>query len=121
MNEDMTDKEKMEFVFGVREDDEPTVENWNREVAASLAQEEGLELNDDRWAVAEFLRKHFEEVGNIEHARDMSTILHQRFEKQGGLKYLYTLFPRGPVSQGCKIAGIPVPADSKSESFGNIA
>jgi tRNA 2-thiouridine synthesizing protein E len=117
---DMTDKEKMEYVFRVHED-EYTVENWNRDVAASLAKEEGLDLTDDRWEVASYLRKLFDGTGEIEHARDLSAVLDQRFKDQGGLKYLFRLFPKGPVSQGCKIAGIPVPKDSSNASFGNVS
>jgi tRNA 2-thiouridine synthesizing protein E len=121
MNDEMSDKEKMEFVFGVREDDEPVVEDWNRDVATELAKDEGIDLSDAHWDVVSFLRKHFDEVGTIDYARDLSAVLNQHFEKQGGLKYLYTLFPSGPVSQGCKVAGIPLPKDSRDPSFGNTA
>ncbi|MGD8592083.1 MAG: TusE/DsrC/DsvC family sulfur relay protein [Gammaproteobacteria bacterium] len=120
MAEEMTDKEKMEFVFRVHED-EADVEQWDRKVAAELAKKEGIELSDERWDVVSYLRKYFEEFGTIDYARDLSVILNQKFESKGGLKYLYTLFPKGPVSQGCKIAGIPVPTDSKDTSFGNVS
>jgi tRNA 2-thiouridine synthesizing protein E len=120
MTEEMTDKEKMEFVFRVHED-EAAVEQWDRKAAAKLASQEGLELSDERWEVVRFLRKHFDDVGAIEYARDMSSMLHQRYEAKGGLRYLFTLFPKGPVSQGCKIAGIPVPNDSKNASFGSVS
>ncbi len=120
MTEEMTDKEKMEFVFRIHED-EADVEQWDRTVAAGLAKQEGIELSDERWDVVSYLRKYFEEFGTLEYARDLSAMLNQKFERKGGLKYLYTLFPKGPVSQGCKIAGIPVPADSKDPSFGNVS
>jgi TusE/DsrC/DsvC family sulfur relay protein len=120
MTEEMTDKEKMEFVFGVRED-EPEVENWDRKVAAELAKQQKINLTDEHWDVVSFLRKHFEEFGTIEYARDISAILNQRYERKGGLKYLYRLFPDGPVSQGCKIAGIPLPKDNKDPHFGNVS
>lgn len=117
---DMTDKEKMEYVFRVHED-EYAVENWDRDVAVSLAKEEGVDLNDDHWEVVSYLRKLFDGTGEIEHARDLSVVLDQRFKDKGGLKYLFRLFPKGPVSQGCKIAGIPVPKDSSNDSFGNVS
>ena len=120
MTEEMTDKEKMEFVFGIHED-EPDVEQWDRSVATELARQEGVKLSDEHWDVVSFLRKHFEGVGTIDYARDLSTILNQRYENQGGLKYLYRLFPGGPVSQGCKIAGIPLPKDNKDPHFGNVS
>ena len=59
---DMTDKEKMEFVFGVHEDDE-VVENWDRQVATSLAQEEGIQLTDAHWEIVNYLHKLYEGAG----------------------------------------------------------
>lgn len=120
MANELSDKEKMEFVFRVRED-EPIVELWDRTVAAKLAREENVELSDDHWDVVKFLRDHFEDVGEIEYARDISALLNQRYESKGGLKYLFRLFPNGPVNQGCKIAGIPLPKDSKDPHFGNVS
>ena len=118
--DDMTDKEKMEFVFGIHEDDE-VLEDWDREVATSLASEEGIKLSDAHWEVVSYLRKLYQGTGEIDYARDLSAVLDQRFKSQGGLKYLFTLFPNGPVTQGCKIAGLPVPKDSKQPSFGTVS
>ena len=112
--DDMTDKEKLEFVFGIHEDDE-VLENWDRQVATSLA------LDDAHWEVVNFLRKLYEGTGKIDYARDLSAVLDQRFKFEGGLKHLFTLFPNGPVSQGCKIAGLPVPKDSTQPSFGSVS
>ena len=120
MTDEMTEKEKMEFVFRVHED-EPVVDSWDKKVATKLAKEEGLKLTEELWEVVSFLRKHFEDVGTIEYARDISALMNQRYQSKGGLKHLFQLFPKGPVSQGCKIAGIPVPKDSKDLSFGTVA
>ena len=120
MTEDMSDKEKMEFVFRVH-GEEPDVEQWDRTVAAELADQEGITLTDEVWSVVSFLRQYFEEFGGIEYSRDLSALLDQKYHSKGGLKYLFTLFPKGPVSQGCKIAGIPLPKDSRNLSFGSVA
>lgn len=120
MTEEMTDKEKMEFVFRIH-GEEPDVEQWDRTVASKLASEEGIKLTDEVWSVVSFLRRYFEEYGGIEYSRDLSALLDQKYQNQGGLKHLFTLFPKGPVSQGCKIAGIPLPKDSRNLSFGTVA
>ena len=119
-SDDMTDKEKMEFVFGIHEDDD-VLENWDRDVATALAAEEGIKLTDAHWEIVSYLRKLYQGTGEIDYARDLSAVLDQRFKSRGGLKYLFTLFPNGPVTQGCKIAGLPVPKDSKQPSFGSVS
>ncbi|WP_455204496.1 TusE/DsrC/DsvC family sulfur relay protein, partial [Kaarinaea lacus] len=71
MVEEMTDREKMEFVFGVHED-EPVVVDWDKSVARKLALLEGILLNEEHWEVVSFLRKHFNDVGELDYARDIS-------------------------------------------------
>ena len=118
--DDLTDKEKMEFVFNIHEDD-ALIEPWDRNVAESLAKKEGVDLTEEHWNVVSFLRKFYKSVGQIDYARDLSAMLDQKYKDKGGLKYLFTLFPHGPVTQGCKIAGVPVPKDSTDSSFGSVA
>lgn len=118
MAEVMSDQQKQDLFLGVRLDEEPTVQQWDRQVAESLAREEGIDLDDRAWEVAQFLRRYYQDLGGIEYSRDLSAMLEQRYKSQGGLRYLYTLFPGGPISQGCKIAGIPIPKDSADPSFG---
>ena len=40
------------------------------------------------------------------------------FSGAGGSRNLYRLFPRGPLAQGARIAGLPVPANVTNASFG---
>jgi len=114
----MSDREKQELFLGVHIGEDPVVPQWDRGVAASLAQELGLELGDQAWEVVQFLRHYYEDLGGIDYSRDLSAMLDQRYKTVGGLRYLFTLFPGGPITQGCKIAGIPVPKDSSDPSFG---
>ncbi|MBD3671480.1 MAG: TusE/DsrC/DsvC family sulfur relay protein [Gammaproteobacteria bacterium] len=113
----MSEEQKQDFVFHVHED-EPLVSPWGREIAESLAREVNVELSDQHWDVVQMLRRYYEEMGGVEYARDLSAMLDQRYRDKGGLRYLHTLFPGGPITQGCKIAGIPLPKDSSDPSFG---
>jgi len=77
---------------------------WNREIAAALAQELGITLTDAHWKVLEFIDKDFREKGIVPGMR--------RMNKVGGIptKELYALFPDGPIKKAAKIAGYPKPA-----------
>ena len=47
-------------------------------------------------------------------------MLEDEYRDQGGRKYLYSLFPRGPITQGCRLAGLPTPAGNTDPSFGIV-
>ncbi len=48
------------------------------------------------------------------------TVLEEKFHSKGGMKFLYKLLPNGPVSQGCLLAGIDIPAGNVDLSFGSV-
>jgi tRNA 2-thiouridine synthesizing protein E len=88
-------------------DDEGYMTNhsqWTRDVAAALAQEEGITLNDPHWKVLDFIDRDFQERGVVPGMRRMNKI--------GGIptKELYSLFPGGPIKKAAKISGYPKPA-----------
>jgi len=116
----LTDEQKAKLVLGVHDQD-ADYEDWTEETANSIAQMESIELTEAHWTVIRFLREHYAQHGTSQHARTLTNALDEKFQIQGGLKYLYTLFPDGPVSQGARIAGIPVPMDSSNESFGSVS
>ncbi|MES9855526.1 MAG: TusE/DsrC/DsvC family sulfur relay protein [Sedimenticola sp.] len=95
-------------------------DEWNQELAVELAKEESIELSSEHWAVIHFLRHHCESNGTTCSARLLLKAMMSEFKQQGGKRYLYTLFPRGPVVQATKIAGIPLPAHSLDLSFGSV-
>ena len=52
--------------------------------------------------------------------RELHDALEERFYHKGGIKYLYLLFPGGPVAQGCRIAGLVPPAGAADKGFGSV-
>lgn len=102
--------------IGVRDAE---VSRWSRESAIEAGQKEGLELTDEHFAVIELLQKVYVERGPAPHARYLANILNDTFEAKGGSRYLYQLFPGGPVNQGSRLAGVPSPHDTESPSFGS--
>jgi tRNA 2-thiouridine synthesizing protein E len=95
------------------------LEDWSEEVARRRAAADGIRLTDEHWVVLRFLRGHFAQHGPAQHARRIAKALEHRFERQGARKHLYRLFPKGPVNQGSRIAGLPAPADATDRSFGS--
>ena len=85
-----------------------------------MASEEGIELTDEHLGVIECLRDYYLELGDAENGRDLEEMLDEIFDGHGGRKYLWTLFPGGPVSQGMRIAGLPVPPHSGDKGFGTV-
>jgi tRNA 2-thiouridine synthesizing protein E len=95
------------------------LEHWSPLTAKQLALEEGIgELTEAHWHVIYALRNLYREKGRSESAREVMHILEQDFVDEGGRRYLYELFPKGPVSQGSRLAGVPVPPYASDPSFG---
>ena len=118
MQHELTEHEKRSQVLGLH-DDADVITDWDETVARKLASEEQIELTDEHLEVLSYLRRTYRKHGRIRHARSLTEALDTQFAQKGGIKYLYTLFPNGPVTQGCKLAGIPTPGDSTNASFGN--
>lgn len=93
-------------------------QNWNRERSANLATSEGFELTDQHWHVISYLREQYLQHGMPRFARTTARALNKQFAAQGGNRYLHTLFPDGPVTQGCRIANLRTPAYATDISFG---
>jgi dissimilatory sulfite reductase related protein len=78
---------------------------WNREIAAAIAVEEGIpELTADHWTVIDWAR---------ETARGLnwkSPTLRQITTGTGvNTKQLFTLFPKGPAKKVARVAGLGKP------------
>ena len=93
---------------------------WNRDGQDEQAKSDNVVLTERHIEVINCLQENYIERGECRHARDLATMLTQRFSAQGGRKYLYELFPGGPVFQGGRLAGIPVPSDAQDASFGSV-
>lgn len=91
---------------------------WNEDMGRRQAEKEGLSLTDEHWAVVHYLREHYARHGRAENGRELGDTLEKHFEDRGGRKWLYSLFPKGPVSQGSRIGGLPLPRYSEDEGFG---
>lgn len=93
-------------------------QRWNRSKSLALAQSEGVDFNDEHWAVIVFMRKYYLNHGLPIHARTTARALNKNFSDQGGNKYLRRLFSKRPVTQGSRLANLRTPAYATDPSFG---
>ena len=94
-------------------------EGWSRAIAETRAREEDLELGDDHWQAIRAIQEYFAR-NETPRVRALHDALDERFHGNGGIRYLYLLFPKGPVAQGCRMAGLKAPAGSTDKSFGSV-
>lgn len=95
---------------------------WNSEIAQHHAQKEGLgELSDMQWRVIHSLRMTYRREGNAQSAHQILRSLIKEFAAEGGGRYLYQIFPLGPVSQGSRVAGLPMASGTGDPSFGSFS
>ena len=97
-------------------------EDWSDENARQAAAEEGITLTDDHFEMLHALQEYYSRHDiNLVNMRELHDALEEKFHYKGGMKYLYDLFPGGPVAQGCKIAGLHVPSGAVDKGFGSVA
>jgi tRNA 2-thiouridine synthesizing protein E len=98
------------------------LDEWSPDIARKIAAEEGLTLTDEHFQVLNFLRDYFiNQNGSTEDAHQILRSTEEYFANKGGRRWLYQLFPRGPMVQGMKIAGLPVPPHATDPSFGSVS
>lgn len=96
-------------------------EGWTPDVAKRLCEQEGLELRAEHLEIIRALQSYFARHDTPGFsARELCDALEEHFHRRGGLKYLYELFPGGPVAQGCRIAGLAPPPGSQDAGFGSV-
>ncbi len=78
---------------------------WNKEIAAEIAKDEGLaELTENHWKVIDFCREASKGLGG------KSPTLRQITTGTGvQTKELFGLFPKGPAKKVARIAGLGKP------------
>ena len=95
-------------------------EDWNLTIAEETAKEDGLKLNEDHIDLIRALQEYYRKV-EFPHMRQIKDALEEKFHSRGGMRYLYKIIPGGPIAEGCRLAGLNVPAGAVDKSFGSVA
>ena len=79
------------------------INQWDKEVAETIATEVDIALTDRHWEVISYLQEQY---------KNEVALSIRRIKKSGvvDIKEFYALFPKGPLKLSTKIAGIPKPA-----------
>ena len=94
-------------------------EDWTPQLGETVAKSEGLVLSEEHWAVVAALQDYFVRHAETErNMRELQDALEERFHASGGMRYLYRLFPGGPIAQGSRIAGLHV--NVVDRGFGSV-
>jgi tRNA 2-thiouridine synthesizing protein E len=95
--------------------------DWEPSDAENIAKQQGITLNEDIWDLIGALHSYFgSHDKNVHNRREITDALEEKFHNKGGMKFLYKLLPKGPISQGCALAGIRNPAGNVDLSFGSV-
>ena len=96
-------------------------DDWSPQIAQAAAKADGLVVTEEHWEVVRALQEYFarHELHEL-NMREALDALDERFHARGGMKYLYRIFPHGPLAQGLRLAGLPVPANAVDRGFGSV-
>ena len=95
-------------------------EDWDIQKAEEPAKPDGVNLSEDHWDLIRALQEYYRKV-EFPNLRQIKDALDEKFHSRGGMKYLYQIIPGGPVAEGCRLAGLNVPAGAVDKSFGSTA
>lgn len=94
--------------------------DWDIQKAEETAKHDGVNMSDDHWDLIRALQEYYRKV-EFPNLRQIKDALEEKFHSRGGMKYLYQIIPGGPVAEGCRLAGLDVPAGAVDKSFGSTA
>ncbi len=88
-------------------------EEWSEGFAKEQAEADGIKLYNDHWELIYYFREYSEEHMTNPTMHTLIQNLGKKtksfHEKKAYEKHIYSLFPRDPVHEICKLAGLPLP------------
>ena len=84
--------------------------DWDEAVAAVLAADAAIELTDAHWEIIRFIQDYYRRYRHLPNMRMFVKAIQKTLgDDKGNSRYLYRLFPAGPLKQACRIGGLPKP------------
>ena len=82
---------------------------WNHDVAIQLAATDQIELTEAHWLLIDAVQNIYDETGDTPPMRLLIKVLRKKLDDSIDSRYLYRLYPDGPVRLASKHAGLPKP------------
>ncbi|HIO92617.1 MAG TPA: hypothetical protein EYG68_07205 [Leucothrix mucor] len=82
------------------------------------AVEMDVELSAERLEVIDFVLEFYAHCEDCRNARQLMKVMDQEFAEKGGKKYLYKLFPQGPLTQIHDLTDLPDLRNQVDKGFG---
>ena len=89
------------------------LEEWSEDFAMEQAAQDDLKLYNDHWELIYYFREYHDE--NMTNPtmnsliRDLGSKSKRFHDRKAYEKHIYHLFPRDPIGEICKLAGLPLP------------
>jgi tRNA 2-thiouridine synthesizing protein E len=94
--------------------------DWTEDVVDVIAKNEGFDLKDEHMGLVDYFREYWSE--NETHptmhllVKDLGGSIGKSFHDHKSVaNYIYDIFPSEPISELCKLAGLPKPLPSERE------
>ncbi len=89
-------------------------DDWDEEFVEKVAEQDGLRLYDESWGLIGYFREYYQQYSTHPSMRQLVLILGRQHgvhfhDRKTYEKFLYRLFPRDPLRELCKLAGLPKP------------
>jgi tRNA 2-thiouridine synthesizing protein E len=89
-------------------------EDWNEDVARLLALHDNVELTDTHWGLIHYFRDDYKATQRHPSMHELVMALGRHLgasfsDRKAYEKFLYELFPRGPIQTLSRLAGLPKP------------
>ncbi|MGH8547993.1 MAG: TusE/DsrC/DsvC family sulfur relay protein [Methylococcales bacterium] len=85
-------------------------EAWTARVGVALAAAAGIDLTSEHWEIILFMRDYYHRFNHLPNNRVFVKAVRKELgEEKGNSRYLYCLFPDGPLKFACRIGGLPKP------------
>jgi len=84
-------------------------DQWSKKRACQLAECDQIKLTEDHWLVIHAVRDIYKITGETPPMRLLIKELNKRIDEDINSRFLYRLYPEGPVRLASKHAGLPKP------------